>query len=90
MPNTHPSIERCTNEIPLSADPTACDAVVCGAPADVETEAGPRCYSCFEEYGGELVSSAQPVPSTPSRVKLDFGLTMSNVIDSLFPVKAVR
>lgn len=55
MATENPSTERCTNEIPQTSTSSNCDAIACNAPADVITEAGPRCMNCFCEHGGELV-----------------------------------
>ena len=79
--------ERCTNEIPISSSPADCDAVTCNSLADVITEAGPRCYSCLEEYGGELVSeitrhASQPT-TRPELRPFDFGSAMLCALDRL-------
>lgn len=75
----------CTNEIPLSSDSTSCDAVTCGASADLLCDEGPRCYACFEQYGGELVSEAKrPALISPTAPKpYDLGSLMCSVIDRL-------
>jgi len=85
-------LERCTNEIPLNSSADCQNATVCNAPADVETEAGFRCHSCFQQYGGELVSEITrhaPDPlyyrpeSRPPMRAFDFGTAMLCALDRL-------
>lgn len=58
LANSNPTIERCTNEIPQTSDPSACDAITCNAPATYNCEEGPRCAHCYRTYGGTLVIDA--------------------------------
>ena len=72
---------RCSAEIPQSADPTACDAIVCNALASVICEEGARCQSCYQEFGGTLVTNDQKPISQPAQ--FDLGSLMATVIDTL-------
>jgi len=48
---------RCTAEIPLSPF----DGVVCNALADVIVQEGPRCQSCFDEFGGTDLETPETI-----------------------------
>lgn len=62
---------RCSATIPLDPE----NGIECNGPASVMTEEGPRCASCFAEFGGTLVEE----PAAPS----DLGSLMSAVISRL-------
>lgn len=53
-----PRTERCTNELPATSNSANCDAITCNALATYITEDGPRCASCYREFGGMLVIDA--------------------------------
>jgi hypothetical protein len=62
---------RCSAVIPITPE----DGIECRGPASVMTEEGPRCASCFAEFGGTLVEE----PAAP----FDLGSLMSSVIGAL-------
>jgi hypothetical protein len=51
-PSVRAVSERCTCEIPNNQN----DAVVCGATSDILCEEGPRCRTCFIDFGGTPVA----------------------------------
>lgn len=55
------SNHTCENEIPQTSNPSACDAVECGADATYLTEAGWRCATCYRESGLALVIDADQI-----------------------------